>query len=68
VASRGGEARAGAIGLYGFALFVGASMGPFAAETGLGFETVLLALAGVVAAGAGLVPAGTWPAGSRRRR
>lgn len=60
VASRAGdEIRAGAIALYGFALFAGASLGPLAAQTGLGFEALLLALAAVLAAGAGLVLAGT---------
>ena len=55
IAGRAGSTRAGALGLCGLALFAGASCGPLAAELPIGFTTLLLALAGLLLAGAALV-------------
>jgi YNFM family putative membrane transporter len=55
VASRAGASRAGALGLGGLMLFAGASCGPLAAGLPVGFSGLLLALAALLVAGAGLV-------------
>jgi predicted MFS family arabinose efflux permease len=55
VASRAGASRAGALGLGGLMLFAGASCGPLAAGLPVGFSGLLLALAVLLVAGAGLV-------------
>jgi predicted MFS family arabinose efflux permease len=57
VGSRAGEARAGGIAVYGFVLFVGASVGPLVTEVGLGFTGLLLALAALLGCAAALVAA-----------
>jgi MFS family permease len=55
VGGRGGSTRAGALGLCGLAIFVGASLGPFAAGLPLEFAGLLLALAALLVVGAGLI-------------
>jgi YNFM family putative membrane transporter len=65
VGSRAGPARAGALGLGGLAIFVGASCGPLAPELPLGFSGLLLALAALLLAGAALVAISSRPTGER---
>lgn len=55
VGSRGGSTRAGALGLCGLAIFVGASLGPLAAELPLEFARLLLVLAVLLIVGAALI-------------
>jgi YNFM family putative membrane transporter len=55
IGGRGGSTRAGALGLSGLAIFVGASLGPLAAELPLGFAGLLLALAALLIGGAALI-------------
>jgi YNFM family putative membrane transporter len=55
VAARAGPTRAGALGLAGLALFVGASAGPLAAELNVAFPILLLVLATMLITGAVLV-------------
>lgn len=67
VSSNAGPARAGAIGLYGLALFLGASTGPIVAGIGFGFTSLLLCLAAILLVAAGLVAASPAPARSTDR-
>jgi MFS family permease len=55
IGGRGGSTRAGALGLSGLAIFVGASLGPLAAELPLGFAGLLLSLAALLIGGAALI-------------
>jgi predicted MFS family arabinose efflux permease len=66
VGSRAGPARAGALGLGGLAIFVGASCGPLVPEFPLGFSGLLLVLAGLLLAGAALVAISSRPTGEVR--
>jgi MFS transporter, YNFM family, putative membrane transport protein len=53
--SRGGSARAGALGLSGLAAFVGASCAPLVAQLPFGFSGQMLTLVALLIAGAALV-------------
>jgi MFS transporter, YNFM family, putative membrane transport protein len=53
--SRGGSARAGALGLTGLAVFVGASCAPLVVELPLGFSGLMFTLVGLLILGAALV-------------
>jgi MFS family permease len=55
IGGRGGSTRAGALGLSGLVIFVGASLGPLAAELPLGFTGLLLTLAALLMGGAALI-------------
>jgi YNFM family putative membrane transporter len=55
VGSRARSARAGALGLTGLVVFIGASCGPLVAELPLGFTGLLLGLAALLVVGAALV-------------
>jgi MFS family permease len=55
VGSRAGQARAGALGLGGLVMFVGASCGPLLPGLPLGFSGLLVALAALLFFGAALV-------------
>ncbi|HJU97998.1 MAG TPA: MFS transporter [Jiangellaceae bacterium] len=55
VGGRGGSTRAGALGLCGLAIFVGASLGPFAAGLPVEFAALVLGLAALLLGGAVLI-------------
>lgn len=64
VGARAGQARAGGLGLYGLALFLGASAGPIVVGFGIGFTSLLLSMAVLLVLSAGLV-AGSTPRSTR---
>jgi MFS transporter, YNFM family, putative membrane transport protein len=55
VGGRGGSSRAGALAISGLALFMGASIGPLAAQLPIGFSGLMLALAALLIIAAALV-------------
>lgn len=66
VGGRGGSTRAGALGLCGLAIFVGASLGPFAAGLPVEFAGLVLGLAALLLGGAALIAISGRPAADVR--